>query len=64
MIQITINYRDSRGEHSYQYDVQAVPRTGEFVKLYGDWYKVNTVLHDTLNVHQRITIRVHRMEDQ
>jgi hypothetical protein len=51
MIEITINYKDSRGDHGYHFNVRAVPRVGEFVKINGDWYQIREVAHDLSSRH-------------
>lgn len=56
MVQITIGYCDSRGMHSYHFNVAVIPRIGEFVKLNGDWYKVKAVAHELTGQHVALSV--------
>lgn len=36
-MQVYFEFKDSRGEHAYYYDLPAVPRVGEYFQLPKEW---------------------------
>jgi hypothetical protein len=42
-MQVNFDFKDSRGEHTYIYEWEAMPRVGDYVELLGDEYKITKV---------------------
>jgi uncharacterized protein related to proFAR isomerase len=51
MVSVSIEFIDYRGQHVYNYDLDALPRVGETVEIKSELYQIVKVIHDTSTGH-------------